>query len=294
LETEIDATKMADKSAQRKKMSMTGMSGKGSDAGEDMKSANASQSPDLEGGDDCFQEDGDETLLDQAIAGMLQRASLYLAERQLAKIRSLIKKYRDLWRVSLTDDGPSKVNPFKVHLKSDTVPRRARAHKYAPKRRDWMIKHVKMLGKNGFMRKNPSSRWFSPVLIVPKPGKRDEFRMTVDCRYANFQFQPVAGFLPMLEANFKHLEKTAWFSSLDAFKGFWQFPLVEESQEVYFFLTELGLFTPTRLIQGSTDSAHAFQAGMMEVFDDMLYICILIWIDDVLVYTRSFEDLLTR
>ena len=65
-------------------------------------------------------------------------------------------------------------------------------------------------------------------------------------------------------------------------------------QEVYSFLTELGVFTPTRLIQGSTDSAHAFQAGMMEVFEDMLYICVLIWIDDVLLYTRSFEDLLIR
>ena len=99
------------------------------------------------------------------------------------------------------------MKPFKVHLKSEAVPRRARAHKYAPKRRDWMIKHVKMLGKNGFMRKNPSSRWFSPVLIVPKPGKRDEFRMTVDCRYANSQVQPVAGFLPILKVNFQHLEK---------------------------------------------------------------------------------------
>jgi hypothetical protein len=47
-------------------------------------------------------------------------------------------------------------------------------------------------------------------------------------------------------------------------------------------------------MQGSTDSAHAFQAGMMEVFEDMLYICVLIWIDDVLVYTRSFADLPTR
>jgi len=54
------------------------------------------------------------------------------------------------------------------------------------------------------------------------------------------------------------------------------------------------VFTPTRLIQVSTDSAHAVQAGMMEVFEDMLYICLLIWIDDVLVYTRSFEDFLTR
>jgi hypothetical protein len=115
--------------------------------------------------------------------------------------------------------------------------------------------------------------------------------MTVDCRYANSQVQPVAGFLPILEVNFQHLEKVAWFSSLDAFKGLWQFPLAEE---VYSFLTELGVPTPTRLIQGSTVSSHAFQAGMMEVFEDMLYICVLIWIDDVLVYTRSFEDLLIR
>ena len=117
-----------------------------------------------------------------------------------------------------------------------------------------------------FIRKNPSSRWFSPVLTVPKPGKRAEFRMTVDCRYANSQVQPVAGFLPILEVNFQHLENAAWFSSLDAFKGFWQFPLAEEGQEVYSFLTELGVFTPTMLIQGSTDSAHAFETGMMGGF----------------------------
>jgi len=85
LEAEINATRMADKPAQRQKLSMIGMSEKRSDAGEEMELADASQSPDLEGGDDCFQEDGDETLLDQAIAGMLQRASMYLAEGQWAQ-----------------------------------------------------------------------------------------------------------------------------------------------------------------------------------------------------------------
>ena len=80
----------------------------------------------------------------------------------------------------------------------------------------------------------------------------------------------MVGFLAILEVNLHHLEKAALFSSLDAFKGYWQFPLAEESQEMYSFLTELGVFTRARLIQGSTDSAHVFQAGMMEVFKDML------------------------
>ena len=136
----------------------------------------------------------------------------------MAKLRSLLEKYRDIWRVSLTDDGPAKVKPFKLHLKSDAVSRRARARNYVSKHRNWMIKHLKMLEKNGFIRKNPNSQCSSTVLIVPKPGKRDDFRTTVD----NTQVQPVAGFLPILEVNFQHLEKAAWFSSLDAFKGFWQ------------------------------------------------------------------------
>jgi hypothetical protein len=88
-----------------------------------MKSADASQSPDLEGGDDFFKEDSDERLLDQAIAGMLQNESVYLAEGQSAKLRSLVEKYRDIWSVSLTDEDPAKVKPFKVHLKSDAVSR---------------------------------------------------------------------------------------------------------------------------------------------------------------------------
>ena len=73
---------------------------------------------------------------------MLQSASIYLDEGQLDKLRSLVEKYRDIWRVSLTDDGSAKVSHFKIRLKSDAVPRRARALKYATNHRDWMIKHL--------------------------------------------------------------------------------------------------------------------------------------------------------
>ena len=49
------------------------------DAGEEeMKSAVASCSPNPESGDDCFQEDNNKILLDQAIAGMLTKACVFL------------------------------------------------------------------------------------------------------------------------------------------------------------------------------------------------------------------------
>jgi hypothetical protein len=91
------------------------------------------------------------------------------------------------------------------------------------------------------------------------------------------QWQDVFQFLKRIS---KHLEKATWFASVDAFKVFLQFPLSQESQKIYCFLTKLGAFNPTRLIQGS---AHVFQAVLMDVFEDLLYICVLVWIKDVLV-----------
>lgn len=83
------------------------------------------------------------------------------------------------------DDGPEKVKRFKVPLNSDALPTRARARKCACKHRDIWIKDVKMLQKKALIKTNPGSRWFSPVVMVPKAERPDQFRMTVDCIYGN-------------------------------------------------------------------------------------------------------------
>jgi hypothetical protein len=45
----------------------------------------------------------------------------------------------------------------------------------------------------------------------------------------------------------------------------------------------------------STDSDHAFESVMMEVIEDVLYTCVLIWwIDDLLVPTKSFDEAIVR
>ena len=54
-------------------------------------------------------------------------------------------------------------------------------------------------------------------------------------------------------------------------------------------LTDIGIFTPDRVVQESTDAAHKFQAGMYESVDSLFFQCVLILIDDLLVYSKSFE-----
>jgi len=88
------------------------------------------------------------------------------------------------------------VTPFAVTLKTDAVPRRSRARRYSPEHTKFVRNHIEMLVRRGCLKWNPHSKWSSPVMIFPKPGRPGEFRMVVDCRYINSQVILIAGYLP--------------------------------------------------------------------------------------------------
>jgi hypothetical protein len=50
-----------------------------------------------------------------------------------------------------------------------------------------------------------------------------------------------------------HLAGASVFFSLDFFKGYWQFQLDPESQEMFSFLTDQGVYTPTRVLMDGSD-----------------------------------------
>ncbi|KAF1313127.1 hypothetical protein FI667_g17682, partial [Globisporangium splendens] len=71
-------------------------------------------------------------------------------------------------------------------------------------------------------------------------------------------------------------------------------PLAEESQELFSFMTEDAVYIPTRVPQGAVDSALHFQTQMQEVFGDILYDSVLIWIDDIALYATDDETYLLK
>jgi hypothetical protein len=95
---------------------------------------------------------------------------------------------------------------------------------------------------------NVNSSWASPPLIVPKPGTTSDFRMTIDVRRVNEQTENTAWPMPNLEVVFQHLENSKVYASFDLFKGYWQLPLDPDSQECLSFMTDSGIYTPTRVI----------------------------------------------
>ena len=113
--------------------------------------------------------------------------------------------------------------------------------------------------------------------------------MVVDLRAVNAQCEPTAWPMPFLESIVQYLSSSKMWFILDAFKGFWIMPLDESSQEIFSFMTDRAIFTPTRSIQGASNSAIQFQARMTQIFAELLYKSLIIWIDDLLGHADTEE-----
>jgi hypothetical protein len=202
----------------------------------------------------------------------------------------LVARFENIWKIDLDEIVCAKVTPLVLKLKPSAFPKRAKNRRYSREHAKFIAEMCSRLEKAGCIRKNPNARWSSPVYVVKKP--KGGYRMTIDVRYPNSQIIPIAGVMPMFETELAKLSGCRYFSTLDALKGYWQFPLAEESQEIMSFQTDTTVYTPTRLIQGGTDSVFAFQNGMREVLGDLLSKCCSVWIDDILQYGKDSDELI--
>ncbi|KAJ0392740.1 hypothetical protein P43SY_006020 [Pythium insidiosum] len=98
-------------------------------------------------------------------------------------------------------------------------------------------------------------------------GPELDFRITNDYRPVNSMTVPIAGTTPNMAKVKDNVKGARALGKFDLFKGFWQFPLHEDSQEAFSFMTDEGVYTPTRAL-----------------FADKLYKSVMVWIDDVVLY----------
>jgi RNase H-like domain found in reverse transcriptase/Reverse transcriptase (RNA-dependent DNA polymerase) len=75
--------------------------------------------------------------------------------------------------------------------------------------------------------------------------------------------------------------------------GYWQPPLARESQECQSFITPNGVYSPTRVLHGTTNAVTHLQAVLQEAFvslEDNLFA----WLDDLLLHAESIRHLLVH
>ena len=85
-----------------------------------------------------------------------------------------------------------------------------------------------------------------------------------------------------------------YFSNIDLLSGYFQMALEEESQNVTTFITPLGRYKWKRLPMGLASAPGAFQNLMELLFAGLSYEVVSVYLDDVIVFGRNFEEHLNR
>ncbi|GMF20134.1 unnamed protein product [Phytophthora fragariaefolia] len=157
----------------------------------------------------------------------------------MSSLRTTVLDYGDVWRARLGADGPARVRPYSVKLKPDAIPFRCRPRRYPPLQSDFLRSLVAELQQFGLVRLNNASRWACAAVPVRKAGLKDAFRLTTDYRPVNWMTVPIAAAVPKLAVVTGRVRGAQAMAKFDMFKGFWQLPLAEDSQEIFI------LYAPT-------------------------------------------------
>lgn len=148
-------------------------------------------------------------------------------------------------------------------------------------------KQVADLLAKGFI--EPSNSPFgAPVLFVQK--KDGTLRMCLDFRALNKLTVKRNYPMPNIQDLFDQLEGAKVFSSLDLQSGYYQIPITKEDQEKTAFITPKGQYQFKVLCFGLTNAPASFQATMSKIFKKQLGKTVLVYLDDILVFSKTPEE----
>ena len=209
-----------------------------------------------------------------------------LPPEQKRQLEGLLKEYSDIFAKSDWDLGRTNL----VHHHIDTGNfRPIYSHPYrVPHAQKPIIKqHIDEMLENNIIRPS-TSPWSSPIVMVKKKSGEDRF--CIDFRKLNSVTKQDKYGLPRIDEILDSLGKAKIFSSLDMASGYWQVEVDEESKEKTAFTSPFGHFEFNVLPFGLTNAPPGFQRLMDFVLSGLQWEFSLVYLDDVLVYSPTFQD----
>ena len=135
---------------------------------------------------------------------------------------------------------------------------------------------------------NPQAICSNPAQAVPKDNG---YRLVGYFKAVNQQSETVAAPPMLLEEHAPAFAGAALFMTVDLNQGYWRMPLTAKLQELFTFVTQKGLYTPTRMPQGVTNATSYFQGTLRTLGDLVRRVC-LVYVDDVIIWGGDVWELM--
>ena len=137
-----------------------------------------------------------------------------------------------------------------------------------------------------------SSPWGSNIVLVKK--KDGSFRCCIDYRQLNSATRKDAYPLPHIDTCLDAMSSAAWFSTMDLRQSYHQVPVEPRDRDKTAFICHRGMFRYRMMPFGLCNAGATFQRLMDIVMSGLnLNVC-LIYLDDIITFSRTIEEHLER
>jgi hypothetical protein len=198
----------------------------------------------------------------------------------------IVSEFPDVFPEELLGMPPERKVEFAIELIPDTAPISKRAYRVSGPELVEIKKQIDELLEKGYIRPS-TSPWVAPVLFVQK--KDGTKRMCIDYRALNEVTIKNKYPLP-LEDLFDQLRGASVFWKIDLRSGYHQLRIWPSDIPKTAFITKYGLYEFMVISFELTNVPAYFMYPMNSVFMDYLDKFVVVFIDDILIYSQNEQE----
>ena len=199
----------------------------------------------------------------------------------------IVREFPDVFPEELPGIPLDREVDLAIEIVPGTVPMSRAPYRMAPTELKELKSQLQELLDKGFIRPSVSP-WGAPVLFVKK--KDGTLRMCIDYRQINKVTVKNKYPLPRIEDLFDQLKGAGVFSKIDLRSGYYQLRVKEGDVPKTAFRTRYGHYEFLVMPFGLTNAPAAFMDLMNRVFRPYVDQFVMVFIDDILVYSKDAQE----
>ncbi|GJR80313.1 putative reverse transcriptase domain-containing protein [Tanacetum coccineum] len=227
------------------------------------------------------------TLISHGCQGFLASVMDTSLESPNIENLSVVREFADVFPDELPGLPPAREIEFGIELIPGAEPISKAPYRMAPVELKELKEQLQEMLENGFIRPSVSP-WGAPVLFVKK--KDGSMRLCIDYRELNRITIRNRYPLPRIDDLFDQLQGAKYFSKIDLRSGYHQLRVREHDISKTAFRTRYGHYEFLVMPFGLTNAPAVFMDLMNRIFHEYLDKFVIVFIDDILVYSKSEEE----